>query len=355
MEKIAQYFAIEGTVTGVRPLGNGLINDTYLVSSSVGKRYVLQRINHTIFKDVDLLQRNIAFVTSHIRAKLIAAGEEGIERKVLRFLSLKGSDSTYYTDGESYWRMSAYIEDSVTVETVTPESSYCAGKAFGEFQAMLVDIKEPIGETIPDFHNMELRARQLREAVATDAVGRCSEPEICAFLSEIDLHIYEMCKAERLHREGVLPKRICHCDTKVSNMLFDKDGSALCVIDLDTLMPSFIFSDVGDFLRTAANYVAEDCPEIDKVGFNMEIFRSFIKGYLESAASFLTEVERENIPYAAALFPFMQAVRFLTDYINGDTYYKIAYPEHNLVRTRNQMALFRSVLSHMYQMKAIIQ
>jgi Ser/Thr protein kinase RdoA (MazF antagonist) len=354
MEKIAQHFDIEGLVTEVRPLGNGLINDTYLVSSSEGKRYVLQRINHSIFKDVDLLQRNIAFVTSHIRAKLIAAGEEDIERKVLRFLSLKGSDSTYYTDGESYWRMSAYIEDSVTVETVTPESSYCAGKAFGEFQAMLVDIKEPIGETIPDFHNMELRARQLREAVATDAVGRCSEPEICAFLSEIDLHIYEMCKAERLHREGVLPKRICHCDTKVSNMLFDKDGSVLCVIDLDTLMPSFIFSDVGDFLRTAANYVAEDCPEIDKVGFNMEIFRSFISGYLESAGSFLTEVERENLPYAAALFPFMQAVRFLTDYINGDTYYKIAYPEHNLVRTRNQMALFRSVLSHMDQMQAIV-
>ena len=354
MEKIAQHFDVEGLVTEVRPLGNGLINDTYLVSSSEGKRYVLQRINHSIFKDVDLLQRNIAFVTSHIRAKLIAAGEEDIERKVLRFLSLKGSDSTYYTDGESYWRMSAYIEDSVTVETVTPESSYCAGKAFGEFQAMLVDIKEPIGETIPDFHNMELRARQLREAVATDAVGRCSEPEICAFLSEIDLHIYEMCKAERLHREGVLPKRICHCDTKVSNMLFDKDGSVLCVIDLDTLMPSFIFSDVGDFLRTAANYVAEDCPEIDKVGFNMEIFRSFISGYLESAGSFLTEVERENLPYAAALFPFMQAVRFLTDYINGDTYYKIAYPEHNLVRTRNQMALFRSVLSHMDQMQAIV-
>lgn len=354
MEKIAQYFAIEGYVTDVRPLGNGLINDTYLVSASEGKRYVLQRINHAIFKDVDLLQRNIAYVTAHIRAKLTAAGENDIDRKVLRFLSLKGSDSTYYTDGESYWRMSAYIEDSVTVEIVTPESSYCAGKAFGEFQSMLVDITEPIGETIPDFHNMELRARQLRDAVAKDSVGRCSEPEIRQFLSEIDLHIDEMCKAERLHREGILPKRICHCDTKVSNMLFDKDGSALCVIDLDTLMPSFIFSDVGDFLRTAANYVAEDCPEIDKVGFNMEIFRSFIKGYLESAASFLTEVERENIPYAAALFPFMQAVRFLTDYINGDTYYKIAYPEHNLVRTRNQMALFRSVLSHMDQMQAIV-
>lgn len=354
MEKIAQCFDIEGLVTDVRPLGNGLINDTYLVSASEGKRYVLQRINHAIFKDVDLLQRNIAYVTSHIRAKLTEAGETDIGRKVLRFISLRDSDSTYYTDGETYWRMSAFIEDSVTVESVTEESSYCAGMAFGEFQSMLVDIKEPIGETIPDFHNMELRARQLREAVAGDAVGRCSDPEIQQFLSEIDLHMEEMCKAERLHREGILPKRICHCDTKVSNMLFDKDGSVLCVIDLDTLMPSFIFSDVGDFLRTAANYVAEDCPEIEKVGFNMDIFKPFIKGYLESAGSFLTQVERENIPYAAALFPFMQAVRFLTDYINGDTYYKIAYPEHNLVRTRNQMALFRSVLSHMDQMKAIV-
>ena len=354
MEKIARYFAIDGSVTDVRPLGNGLINDTYLVSTSEGKRYVLQKINHAIFKDVELLQRNIACVTAHIRAKLITAGEADFDRKVLRFISLKDSDSTYYTDGESYWRMSAFIEDSVTVETVTAESSYCAGKAFGEFQSMLVDIRESIGETIPDFHNMELRARQLREAVAKDAVGRCSEPEIRQLLSEIDIHIDEMCKAERLHREGLLPKRICHCDTKVSNMLFDKDGSVLCVIDLDTLMPSFIFSDVGDFLRTAANYVAEDCPEIEKVGFNMDIYRSFIKGYLESADSFLTDVERENLPYAAALFPFMQAVRFLTDYINGDTYYKIAYPEHNLVRTRNQMALFRSVLSHIDQMKAIV-
>ena len=159
-----------------------------------------------------------------------------------------------------------------------------------------------------------------------------------------------MCKAERMHREGVLPKRICHCDTKVNNMMFDKDGSVLCVIDLDTVMPSFIFSDFGDFLRTAANKVAEDCPEIEKVEFDMEIFKAFAKGYIESAAKFLTPVEKENLPYAAALFPFMQAVRFFADYINGDTYYKIQYPEHNLVRTRNQMALFRSVMSHQAEM-----
>jgi hypothetical protein len=137
-------------------------------------------------------------------------------------------------------------------------------------------------------------------------------------------------------------------------MLFDKNGEVLCVIDLDTVMPSFIFSDYGDFLRTAANKVAEDCPEIDKVEFDVEIFRAFTKGYLESASSFLTSVEKDNLPYAVALFPFMQAVRFFADYVNGDTYYKIAYPEHNLVRTRNQMALFRSVMSHKAEMEAFI-
>lgn len=357
MEKIitaAGRFAIDGIVTEVRPMGNGLINDTYMVSTSSGKDYVLQRINHLIFRDVPLLQRNIANVTSHIRTRLQEAGETEIDRKVLNFLSLRDGEDTFFFDGGSYWRMSVLISDSVTVETVSPASAYCAGKAFGHFQAMLVDMKEEVGETIPDFHNMELRARQLDDAVNADSAGRCSEPEIKEFLAEIAQNMSEMCKAERLHREGLLPKRICHCDTKVSNMLFDRDGSVLCVIDLDTVMPSFIFSDVGDFLRTAANKVAEDCPEIEKVAFDMDIFKAFIKGYLESSADFLTPVEKDNLPYAAALFPFMQAVRFLTDYINGDTYYKIAYPEHNLVRTRNQMALFRSVLSHIDQMKAIV-
>ncbi len=159
-----------------------------------------------------------------------------------------------------------------------------------------------------------------------------------------------MCKAEQLHREGKLPKRICHCDTKVNNMMFDKDGKILCVIDLDTVMPSYVFSDFGDFLRTAANPVAEDSPELDKVDFDMEIFKAFTRGYLKGTKPFLSPIERENLPYAACLFPFMQAVRFFADYIGGDTYYKIKYPEHNLVRTRNQMKLFHSALGKVPQM-----
>lgn len=355
MEKIARiagYFAIDAPVSEVSPIGNGLINDSYRVITESGEGYVLQRINHAIFKDVDLLQHNMECVTAHIRRKL--EGVEDIDRKVLRLIPLRDSVKTYWTDGDSYWRMTALITDSVTVETVTPESSYHAGKAFGDFQAMLSDIDETLGETIPDFHNMELRARQLEEAVAADAAGRCSDPEVQAILGEMRAHMHEMCKAERMHREGILPKRICHCDTKVSNMLFDKEGNVLCVIDLDTVMPSFVFSDFGDFMRTAGNKVAEDCPDIGKVEFDMDIFRAFTRGYLEATRSFLTSVEKENLPYAAALFPFMQAVRFFADYINGDTYYKIAYPEHNLVRTRNQMALFRDVMSRQDEMRGFI-
>lgn len=353
LKEIVACFDIDSDVVDVFPLGGGLINDTYKVATVSGAGYVLQRINDSIFRDVDLLQRNIEAVTRHIRAKLEAAHTPDIGRKVLKFISLREGEKTYWTDGAEYWRMSVFIEDSVTIDTVSPEYSYFAGKAFGEFQSMLSDLDEDLGETIPDFHNMELRARQLHEAVEADPAGRCSLEESRQILAEMDLHMEEMCKAERLYRDGVLPKRICHCDTKVSNMLFDKEGNVLCVIDLDTVMPSFIFSDVGDFLRTAANTVAEDCPEIEKVAFDMDIFKAFIGGYLESA-TFLTDVEKENIPYAAALFPFMQAVRFFTDYLNGDTYYNIAYPEHNLVRTRNQMALFRSVLSHLDEMKDII-
>lgn len=354
LNDIVLQFDLTGQVDSIKPLGNGLINDTYKVTTTDGPSYVLQRINHHIFKDVDLLQKNIVSVTSHIRSKLEAAGAVDVDRKVLTFIPLRNSDLTYYFDGESYWRVSLFIEDAFTYETVNPEYSYYAGRSFGHFEAMLADVPDTLGETIPDFHNMELRARQLDEAVAADAVGRMAEAEVQEILKEVLVYREEMCKAERMHREGVLPKRICHCDTKVNNMMFDASGEVLCVIDLDTVMPSFVFSDFGDFLRTAANKVAEDDPRIEMVEFDMEIFKAFAKGYVESASVFLTPVELDNLPYAAALFPYMQAVRFFADYINGDTYYKIKYPEHNLVRTRNQMALFRSVMSYLPQMQEYI-
>ena len=344
--QIVSLFAVEGVVTGVKPLGNGLINDTFKVTTDgPGPDYVLQRINNAVFKDVELLQHNIEVVTDHLRAK----GE-----KTLRFVPLKDSPKTYACVDEKYWRISEFIADSITYEAVTPEYSRICGRTFGKFEAMLTDIEEPLGETIPDFHNIELRVRQLEEAAAADAASRVSDPECAKILQTLRSYAGEMCKSERMYREGILPKRICHCDTKVNNMLFDKDGNIICVIDLDTMMPSFVFSDYGDFLRTAANFVAEDDPAIDKVGFNMDIFEAFTEGYLQGA-DFLTDVERDNLPYAACLFPYMQAVRFFADYLNGDTYYKIKYPEHNLVRTRNQMALFLSAMEKVPQMQEFIK
>ena len=352
MKDIIRHFAIKGNVVEIKPLGNGLINDTLLVKTDGPDNYVLQKINNSIFKDVELLQHNIDCATAHIRRKL--AGDPDIDRKVLTFIPCVETGKSYWTDGEAYWRVSVFIKDAFTYETVNPKYSYFAGKAFGAFEGMLADIPDTLGETIPDFHNMELRARQLHEAVEADKVGRMAEPEVKELLAAMLPYEEEMCKAERMYREGLLPKRICHCDTKVNNMMFDAEGNILCVIDLDTLMPSFVFSDFGDFLRTAANTVAEDDPAIEKVDFRMDIFEAFLKGYLEGTASFLTPVEKENLPYAACLFPYMQAVRFFTDYINGDTYYKIKYPEHNLVRTRNQWALFKSALSKVPQMKALL-
>lgn len=355
LDGILSHFKIEGTVESIKPLGNGLINDTYKVNTKEANEpdYVLQRVNNAIFTDVDLLQHNIEAVTKHIREKLIARNESDVDRKVLRFIETDNG-KTYYKDAdEKYWRVSVFIPDAITYESTTPEHSYECGLTFGNFESMLVDVPEKLGETIPDFHNMELRMRQLREAVKADAKGRVKE--VKDIIDELEKNADEMCKAESLYREGKLPKRICHCDTKVNNMMFDKQGNILLVIDLDTVMPSFVFSDYGDFLRTGANFVAEDSPEFDKVGFNMDIFRPFTKGYLESAGCFLLPIEIENLPYAAALFPFMQCVRFLADYINGDTYYKIKYPEHNLVRTKNQLLLYRSAVAHKQEMADFIK
>ncbi len=328
--EIVSKFEIHEKIADVKPMGEGLINDTYkvFVDGCDKPKYVLQRINNAIFQDVDMLMDNINKVTEHIRKK---------NKNTLQFISTK-ENKLYHFDGEKYWRVMVFVPDSITYQAVTPEYSYIAGKSFGEFESLLADLKEPLGEIIPDFHNIEFRLKQLRDAVAEDKADRVKEVQY--YLDEIFKREEKMTLGERLFREGKLPKRVCHCDTKVNNMLFDKEGNVLCIIDLDTVMPSFVFSDYGDFLRTAANTGAEDDPNIDNIDFNMEIFKAFTKGYLEGTKDFLLPVEKENLPYAAMLFPYMQTVRFLADYINGDTYYKIKYPEHNLVRTKAQWRLF---------------
>ena len=352
---IVSQFKIEGKIKDILPIGNGLINETLRVSTIAADTpdYILQRINNNVFPDVNLLQHNIEAVTGHIRNKLKELGEEDVNRKCLFFIESVGG-KTYYQDANgNYWRMSVFIPDSFTKEEVSPESVFCCGETFGIFEKILLDLDEPLGEVIPNFHNMEFRLHQLHDAVVADKMGRVAS--VRDILSEIERNADEMCLAEKLYRDKVLPKRICHCDTKVNNMLFDSDGKVLCVIDLDTVMPSFIFSDYGDFLRTGANYVAEDSDDYQAVGLKEDIFCAFTEGYLSTAGSFLTAIEISHLPYAVALFPFMQCVRFLTDYINGDVYFKTKYAEHNYVRSRNQLLLYRDVRRHDQMMNEFIK
>lgn len=347
---IISQFVLEGSFFRAQPFGNGHINDTYeVVDDQSGRRYVLQRINHEIFKDVALLQHNVEIVTSHIRKKLEERGETEIDRKVLTFMQTKAGKS-YYFDGENYWRICIFISRSKSYEEVTPQLSYEAGMAFGDFQLMLSDLPEgTLGETIPNFHNMPFRLEQFREAVAADAVHRLAE--VRELVDEIEKRADAMCIQERLYREGKLKKRTNHCDTKVNNVLFDADtGKVLCVIDLDTVMPGFVLSDFGDFIRTGANTGAEDDRDLTRVGVNLEIFHAYARGYMEKAKGFLTPEEIRLLPYGARLLTYMQTVRFLTDYLNGDTYYKIHYPEHNLVRTQAQFRLLQSLEAHAEEM-----
>ena len=350
---VAGHFIDPKFIEDIQPLGNGLINDTYRIVLNGEPKYVLQRINNAVFTDVDMLQNNIEAVTNHIRQKYVKQGVRDIGRKVLHFLKAD-TGKTYVVEDGKYWRVMDFIADSYTYEAVTPEYAYYAGRSFGGFESLLSDLKEPVGEIIPDFHNIEFRLKQLDEAVADNKAGRMKDPEVQDYVAKIKAVAGRMCLGEQLYREGKLPKRICHCDTKVNNMLFDKEGNVLCIIDLDTVMPSFVLSDFGDFLRSAANTGAEDDPNLNNIHFNMGIFKAFAKGYLEGTKAFLLSIEKENLPYAATLFPYMQAVRFFADYINGDTYYKIMYPEHNMVRTRAQWKLFEEATAALPEMRAIL-
>lgn len=341
----------------VRPLGNGLINTTYVVEINGVPKYVLQSINTAIFPNVEDLQGNIQAVTSHLRAKLEKAGETDIDRKVLQFLPLEGKEEekTYYTDQNDgkVWRMMRFIPGSTTLSEVTPQTARQAGEAFGRFQSDLADLDVHLVEIIPGFHDMEFRLRQLSDAVKSDLAGRTEG--VSDILAEVDKYAEIMTEADRLRRKGKMPTRVCHCDTKVNNMLYDSEtGAVLCVIDLDTVMPSMIFSDYGDFLRTGACTRPEDEPDVDKIDFRFDIFEAFTQGYLSGAKDFITKEEKDWLPLAVALFPYMQAVRFLTDWINGDTYYKIAYPTHNLVRTKAQMKLFERIMEQMPRIKDYI-
>ncbi len=337
----------------VEPLGKGHINDSYKVENGYAE-YVLQRINHYVFKNVDQLQDNIFRVTKHIRQKLQEQGVKDVERRVLTLVPTHDG-ALYYKDNEgNYWRITKYIKDSKSYEEINADLAYRAGMAFGDFQKSLADLPgEPLYETIPNFHNMETRLETFRESVKANKAERLDK--VVDLVKEIEDRAEEMCKPERLHREGKLLKRINHCDTKVNNVLFDENDQVLCVVDLDTVMPGYVLSDFGDFIRTGANTGAEDDKNLDNVSVNLDIFEAYAKGYLKHAASFLTDVEIDNLAFGAKLLTYMQMVRFFTDYLDGDVYYKISYPEHNLVRTKAQFKLLQSLEENFDAMQQIVK
>ena len=354
VKDIISQFALKNEVAEPRPLKVGLINDSYILPSAIagGESYFLQRINHHIFTNVEGLQRNIQIVTDHIRQKLLAQGCKDVDNRVLRLIPTKDGALYYKTEEGDYWRVYYFIGCGHSVERVTPDSAYLAGIAFGQFQNQLADLPhDALCESIPNFHNIEFRLQQLREAVEADAAGRLSNSK--DILEELMRRADDMCLAERMFREGKLMKHINHCDTKVNNMLFDDEGKPLCIVDLDTVMPGFVLSDFGDFMRTAANTGEEDDKNLDNIHVDMSVFEAYTKGYLEQA-HFLTPIEKELLPYGCRLLSYMQTVRFFTDWLNGDTYYKIQYPEHNFVRTRAQLRLLQEQEAVAEQMQALI-
>lgn len=351
---VCQFIACD-QYGGVRAFGNGHINDTYAVADAQGvDRWVLQRINHHVFPRVEVLQRNVAIVADTIRRKLTEAGDPDVERKYLNFLPLKSNpECNYYFDGENYWRLCTFIPDSMSLSELSCESARYAGEAFGQFEEMLSDIPEGVlGDTIVDFHSMSFRLQQLREAISADPVGRAVK--VKDLVAELEKRSEDMLLQDRLYAEGKLPKRTIHCDTKVDNVLFDKSGRVLCVVDWDTVMPGFILSDVGDFIRTGVNLAPEDEVDLSKIGVNMGIYKAFVEGYLSTAGKFLNETERSLIAYGGRLMTYMQTVRFLADYINGDTYFKVHHPEHNLQRSLAQFRYLQCLEEKAAEMEALL-
>jgi Ser/Thr protein kinase RdoA (MazF antagonist) len=354
MKNIVNQFELKNETSEIRPLKIGHINDSFVVDSANpnGDSYFLQKINHHIFKNVAGLQQNIQIVTDHLRAKLTEAGETDIEKKVLRLIPTKDGKLYYQDVNGDYWRVYVNMKNTRSYDVVTPELAYKAGEAFGNFQCMLADIPHnELIETIPNFHNIEFRLEQFREAVKSNTADRLAQTQW--LVDEIESRANEMCLPERLFREGKLPKRINHCDTKVNNMLFDQNDEPICIVDLDTVMPGFVLSDFGDFMRTAANTGAEDDENLDNIGVNMAIFEAYTRGYLKKA-TFLTPIELENLAFGAKLLSYMQLVRFLGDYLNGDTYYKIQHEHHNWQRSLAQFRLLQSQEENFVTMQDIV-
>jgi len=354
---IAEQFDLNSLITDAKRFGSGHINDTFKLATgnSGEKSYLLQRVNHDIFKDIPSLMNNIHLVTTHLKNQFRANGISDIDKHTLTIISTK-NNKLYYQDEEgSYWRLFILLADTKSYDIVeTAKQAYSGGLAFGQFQKQLSDLDATqLVEILPNFHNIDFRIQNLKEAISTNKANRVENVQ--------DLLHYIFERESKMRRildladNGELPLRITHNDTKFNNVLLDQNDNVQCVIDLDTVMPGYIAYDFGDAIRTIINSAAEDEKNLEKIVLNIPLFKAYAEGYLSEAKEFLTDKEIESLMYGVLLLPYMQAVRFLTDYIDGDTYYKVYYPDHNLIRAKAQFKLVDELEKHEEELKNILE
>lgn len=348
-----------GDFLGSAPCGQGLINDTYEVRFNQGGipvRYIIQRINHHVFQHPELVMDNIIRVTGHIGQRLQRAGEQDLARRVLTLVPSR-TGKLWFKDAEgNTWRGYVYIEAASAHDRVeSPLLAEEAARAFGEFQSLLVDLKGPrLADTIPNFHHTRSRYNALIQALEDDVAGRAKtlRPEmdwIYRREREVDVLL-------NLQATGELPERITHNDTKINNvMMDDATGEGLCVMDLDTVMPGLVLYDFGDLVRATTISTAEDALELDQVHMRRPMFDALVRGYLRGAGNFLTDKEAEYLAFSGKLITLETGIRFLTDYLNGDVYFKTTRPHHNLDRFRVQARMVESIEAQETAMQGAVE
>ncbi len=348
MEHICAYFPLDGRVVSGEPIQSGHINHTFHITTDRGHEYILQSINGGIFKDIPGLMRNIQLVTEYLQPK-------HPDPRCGLTLVLTSAGEPYVTVDGVAWRVYEFITDSVCLSAAeTAEDLRQSGVAFGAFQNQLADFPaETLTETIPHFHDTPDRYRQFREAIAADKAGRLTSVQ-----AEVDWFLRHEGEADvlmSLCRSGELPLRVTHNDTKLTNVMLDaKTRAPLCVIDLDTVMPGLVASDFGDAIRFGASTAAEDEKDLRKVSMSLEMYEAFAGGFLSACGGRLTAKEIDTLPWGAKMMTLECGMRFLTDYLNGDVYFGIHYPEQNLDRARTQMTLLDDMERKWDEMNAVI-
>ena len=357
VEAIAQ-FDLEGKLVDQQPYGNGHINDTFLLTyetSNGDRKYILQRMNHAIFKKPQQLMENVVNVTEYLRRVIKEQGGDP-DRETLNVIKTRNGENYYEDSGHNYWRVFLYIERTICLEQVeSAKDFYDSAVAFGNFQRMLADYPaEELHETIPNFHNTPSRFRDFQKAMQEDKLGRAAlAKEEIAFALEREKDTPVLLD---LLAEGKLPLRVTHNDTKLNNILFDADTKkALCIIDLDTVMPGLSHYDFGDSIRFGASTGAEDEKDLSKIELDLSLFETFTKGFLEGCGGSLTEKEIEMLPMGAKLMTYECGIRFLADFLEGDVYFKIHRKEHNLDRARTQFKLIADMEEKWDRMIAIVE